>query len=244
MRLLIFVSLFFCHLLQASFYDRAMEGRYWYDEKTSEDNSKTAKVVITEDNAVEELQLLRQKVDTAKALAVLAPNTSNVRHYMRLQKHLMTQAEKFSKTWEKILLEDATLSGQLSNPTAQYAVNARKEVQYEEIEATLEKHRDKHLLLFVYDSREKFSQIAGQMMTAFIEDTKWEAIGVSIDQGNLPEFPKSKIVADQGKTLGITATPSYVIVNKETEEVIQAGFGAISVSQLKENISAQLKEVL
>ena len=47
MRSLIFVSLFFCHFLQASFYDRAMEGRYWYDEKTSEDDTQKPIVVIT-----------------------------------------------------------------------------------------------------------------------------------------------------------------------------------------------------
>jgi len=216
-----------------------MEGRYWYNVKTLEEEEETS--TITEENAVEQLKILRQKLDTAKALAVLVPSKPHVRHYMTLQKHLMTSAENFSNVWEKILLENAHLSGQLSNPTAQYAVNARKAMQYEEIDATLEEHRAKHMLLFIYDSREKFSQIAGQMMTVFIEDTKWEVVGVSIDQGNLPEFPNSKIAADQGKALGITATPSYVIVNKETEEVVHVGFGALSASQLKENIYTQLK---
>jgi len=244
MRSLIFASLLLCHCLQASFYDRSMEGRYWYDEKIKEEEDQTSTLTITEENAVEQLQILRQKVDTAKALAVLAPTRPHVRHYMTLQKHLMTSAETFSNVWEKILLEDAHLSGQLSNPTAEYATAARKAMQYEKIDATLEKHRSKHMLLFVYDSREKFSQIAGQMMTAFIEDTKWEVIGVSVDQGNLSEFPNSKIAADQGKAIGVAATPSYVIINKETEEVIHAGFGALSVSQLKENIYTQLKEVL
>ncbi len=217
-----------------------MEGRYWYNEKDGENELKDSP--ISKENALEELQNLRQKIDTAKALAVLVPTQINVKHYMLMQQQLVKQSEAFAKTWEKILLEDATLSGQLTNPTAQYAVNARKILQYEEINTILEREKAKHLLLFIYDSREKFSQIAGEMMIAFIEDTGWEVIGVSIDQGNLPEFPNSKIVADQGKALGITATPSYVVVNKETEEVTHVGFGALSVSQLKENIFIQLRE--
>lgn len=242
MRFLRFLAIsFLCFSsLTASFYERAMEGRYWYDEKDQE--KEETPIPITEENAIEELHFLRHKVDTAKALAVLVPTQTNVKHYMLLQQQLVKQSEVFAKTWEKILLEDATLSGQLTNPTAQYAVNARKALQYEEINTILEKSKSKHLLLFVYDSREKFSQIAGEMMIAFIEDTGWKVIGVSIDPGNLPEFPHSKIAADQGKALGITATPSYVVVNKETEEVIHVGFGALSVSQLKENIYIQLKE--
>lgn len=228
--------------LKASFYERAMEGRYWYDEKDPKKEEEQPH--ITEDNAIEELHNLRQKVDKAKALAVLVPSRVNVKHYMLLQQQLVKQSELFAKAWEKILLEDATLSGQLTNPTSQYAVNARKALQYQEINALLEKSKSKHILLFIYDSRETFSQIAGEMMTAFIEDTGWEVIAVSVDQGNLPQFPDSKIAADQGKALGIEATPSYVVINKQTEQVIHVGFGALSVSQLKENIYVQLKESL
>ena len=231
-------SLLLFSSLNASFYDRSMEGRYWYAEKQEDRDTKAQ---ITEENAVEELQLFRHRVDRAKALAVLAPTKDNVKHYMILQQQLVNHSENFSKTWEKLLLEEASLNGQLSNPTAQYAINARKDLEYEKIDTLLEENRTKLFLLFVYDSREKFSQIAGQMMKNFMEDTNWEVLGVSVDQGNLPEFPHSKIAADQGEALGITSTPSYVVINKEAEEVIHVGFGALSVSQLKENIYIQLK---
>lgn len=216
-----------------------MEGRYWYDE---EENLEEEKPVITKENAAEELIKVREKLDTAKALAILSPTKQNIRHYMILQKEVVENAENFSQVWAKIVLEDAVLNTQIKNPTAQYAINARKALEYETIEKTLLKNKNHHLLLFVYDSEQKFSQIAADMMKTFEKDTNWEVIGVSVDSKNLPEFPNSKISIDKGKTLGISTTPSYVLINKETEEIIHAGFGALSVSQLKENIFMQLKE--
>ena len=96
MRSLIFLSIFFFNFLQASFYDRAMEGRYWYDEEESLEEEKP---VITKENAAEELIKVREKLDTAKALAILAPTKQNIRHYMILQKEVVENAENFSQVW-------------------------------------------------------------------------------------------------------------------------------------------------
>ena len=58
---------------------------------------------------------------------------------------------------------------------------------------------------------------------------------------DLPEFPNSKILADQGLSLGLKDTPAYIIGNLDNETIQHMGFGAISVSRLKENIYTQLK---
>ena len=43
-------------------------------------------------------------------------------------------------------------------------------LEYAHIDTLLQEKKSHFLLLFVYDSREVFSQIAGQMMLSFIED--------------------------------------------------------------------------
>lgn len=228
--------------LNAGFYDRAMEGRYWYDERLRDESeiSKDNKN-ISEENALEYLQELKQKFETTKALAVLQPNRENLLKYMTIQNELVMNAEKFAKVWQQILLENPLLNDELTNPTAQYAIQARKAAQYIEIEELLNNAREKHVLLFVYDSSKKLSQAAGEMVQDFAADTHWQIVPITVDGIDLIEFPNSKILADQGLSLGLKDTPAYIIGNLEEETIQHVGFGAISVSKLKKNIYTQLK---
>ena len=228
--------------LNAGFYDRAMEGRYWYDERLrDEDKESMANKNISEENALEYLQELKQKFETTKALAVLQPNRENLLKYMTIQNELVINAEKFAKVWQQILLENPLLNDELTNPTAQYAIQARKAAQYMEIESVLKSAQEKHVLLFVYDSSKKLSQAAGEMVQDFAADTRWKIVPITVDGKDLPEFPNSKILADQGLALGLKDTPAYIIGNIDEETIQHVGFGAISVSKLKENIYRQLK---
>jgi conjugal transfer pilus assembly protein TraF len=228
--------------LNAGFYDRAMEGRYWYDERFNEEpeDSKENKN-INEENALESLEELKQKFETIKALAVLQPNRENLLKYMTIQNELVINAEKFANVWQQILLENPMLNGELTNPTAQYGIQARKAAHYMEIEALLNSAREKHVLLFVYDSSNKLSQAAGEMVQNFVADTNWQIVPITVDGKDLPEFPNSKILADQGLALGLKDTPAYIVGNLDNETIQHVGFGAISVSRLKENIYTQLK---
>ena len=229
-------------LLNAGFYDRAMEGRYWYDERFNDEIEElTTNKNISEANALEHLQELKQKFETTKALAVLQPNRKNLLKYMTIQNELVINAEKFAKVWQQILLENPLLNDELTNPTAQYAIHARKAEQYMEIEAALKESQENHALLFVYDSKNPLSQAAGEMVQDFAADTNWKIIPITVDGKDLPEFPNSKILADQGFALGLKETPAYIIGTLDEETIQHVGFGAISVSSLKENIYTQLK---
>lgn len=222
------------------FYDRSMEGFYWYDdpkvnkEETNDDD-------INEDNALVYLKELKLKFESAKALAVLKPNKANLLKYLTMQSELVENAEKFSKVWQQLLLEIPSLNGEIEHPTAQYAIESRKAHKYIEIEETLKKARENHVLMFVYDSTKNYSQIAGSMIESFQADTGWKIVPITVDGGDLSEFPGSKILADQGLALGLQDTPAYIIGNIEDETIKHVGFGAIAISRLKENIYKQLK---
>ena len=224
--------------LYAGFYDRSMEGFYWYDE--TEEQSKEEEPVVTADNAQEELALLQQRFKTAIALALLSPTKENVQDYMVLQGKIVGLSDAFSEVWQKVLLENAALNGELESPTAQFALEATKAMEYSNIEKCLKKNKSSWLLIFVYDSSQKYSQLAGEMMESFQADTGWEIVPVTLDGNDLPGWPNSKLTKDQGATLGIEAAPAYILVNKETEEIKHAGYGAIAISRLKSNIYMQL----
>lgn len=224
--------------LNAGFYDRYMEGRYWYDEKENEELQKEEP--ITKDNAQEQLLLLQDQHKTSLALALLKPTPANVKQYMLFQKKIMDLSEKFSNTWQEVLLSEASLNGELDAPTAAFALEATKAMEYEKIEECLKKNKSEWLLIFVYDSSQRYSQLAGEMVESFQADTGWEIVPVSLDGKDLPQWPHSKLTKDQGATLGVEASPAYILVNKKTEEIKGAGYGAIATSRLKQNIYMQL----
>ena len=128
--------------LHAGFYDRYMEGRYWYNEsQTEEDESMDSAEVITKDNAQEQLSILQDKFKTSIALALLNPSKANVKQYMILQQKIMNLSDEFSNTWQQVLLESAGLNGELDNPTAQFALDATKAMEYTAIEECLKKNK-------------------------------------------------------------------------------------------------------
>ena len=227
--------------LHAGFYDRYMEGRYWYNEPQLEENEDLQEQeTITKDNAQEQLSILQDKFKTSIALALLNPNKSNVKQYMILQQKIMNLSDEFSNTWQQVLLESAGLNGELDSPTAQFALDATKAMEYTAIEECLKKNKEEWLLIFVYDSSQRYSQLAGEMMESFKADTGWEIVPVTLDGKDLPGWPHSKLTKDQGATLGVEASPAYILVNKKTEEIKGAGYGAIAASRLKQNIYMQL----
>jgi conjugal transfer pilus assembly protein TraF len=220
-----------------------MEGFYWYDDPQAEaKEDQQQQTLITADNAQEELALLQQRFKASIALALLSPTKKNVEDYMILQGKIVNLSDTFSEVWQQVILENASLNGELENPTAQFAIEATKAMEYTNTEECLKRNRDQWLLIFVYDSSQKYSQLSGEMMESFQADTGWEIVPVSLDGNDLPGWSNSKLTKDQGATLGIEASPAYILVNKETEEIKHAGYGAIAVSRLKSNIYMQLGE--
>ena len=227
--------------LHAGFYDRYMEGRYWYNEPQADEGKEfDATEDINKENAQEQLLILQDNFKTSIALALLNPTKSNVKDYMFLQNKIMNLSDEFSSIWQQVLLESAGLNGELDSPTAQFALDATKAMEYTAIEECLQKNKEEWLLIFVYDSSQKYSQLAGEMVESFQADTGWEIIPVTLDGKDLPQWPNSKLTKDQGAALGVEASPAYILVNKSTEEIKRAGYGAIAISRLKQNIYMQL----
>lgn len=237
---LIPVILAFSSIAYGGFYDRSMEGFYWYDDPKL-DEEEMSPDDISEENALVYLLEMKQKFESAKALAVLKPNRDNLLKYLTMQNALVENAEKFSQVWQQLLLEVPSLNGEIEHPTAQYAIESRKAHKYLEIEGALKKARENHVLMFVYDSTKNYSQIAGSMIEAFQADTGWTIVPITVDGKDLPGFPGSKVLADQGLALGLQDTPAYIIGNIQNEMIKHVGFGAIAISKLKENIYKQLK---
>jgi len=170
----------------------------------------------------------------------MAPTYKNIQNYLKIQKQAVQNSEKFAKIWETIILENAYLSDQLKNPSASFAVTARKNLKYQRIDQFLEKHKKDHVLLFAFDSTDPFSSIAAEMVKEFEEETKWKVVGISLDGGVIPHFPTTRYSTDHGEVLGIESSTSFIVVNPEKDYSEKVGFGAISISQLKENIYKQL----
>ena len=236
------IVFFLCFALPLSaiapFYKGALEGFYHYQEFDEEEEEEQQ----TPEAVFEILQAFKQEAIARLHKAVVFPTKKNVIQFLEIQNTAIQNSEKFGEVWAQVILENAHLSGQLTNPTDSFAIKHRKWVEQEQIDALIREKGKSHVLLFFFDSKDHYSQAAAEMVKLFEEKCLWKVMGISLDGEALPEFPNPRYTKDQGKNLNIQAAPAYVVLNPQTEQAIHVGYGAISLSRLKENIFSQLKE--
>ena len=217
------------------FYDRYLEGWYWYQTLEGEKEEE-----VPEEVAVKILETYQQTFERALKVATASPTKKNIKAVMELQQKSAKNAEKFADVWGQILLENPELNGQLSNPTSYYGIATKEEVASQNIRNLILEAKETYTLLFFFKSNDPFSQAAAQMVRAFKENTGWNVVAISLDGGVLPEFPKPRFSKDEGKILGIDVAPAYMIVNPKENLSLPVGYGTISVQSLKQNIFDQL----
>jgi len=218
------------------FYERSLEGWYWYQEIGTDPEKRE----IPEEVALATLHTFKATFTRAVEVATAYPTRKNVKKVMELQQKSIQTAEKFAALWAQLLLANSHLNGQLDNPTSYYGIEAREKLEAQQIETLIAQEKEKYALLFFFDSQNPFSQAAAQMTKNFEENTGWQVLGISLDGGPLPQYPKPRRSTDGGKILGIDTAPAYLLLNAEKNLSFPVGFGAISVEQLKKNIYKQL----
>lgn len=173
------ILLFFClssSLLFAisPFYKGALEGFYYYQEGEEDEGDDNE----TEEAVSDILTGFQRELMGRLQKAVVFPTKKNVKSFLDIQNRAIENSEKFAKIWSQIILEDALLSGQLTNPTASYAIHKRKQIEATEIETFIEEKKEDCVLLFFFHATDLYSQAAAEMVafyTVEIWKTNWKA---------------------------------------------------------------------
>ena len=233
---LLFLLLYCGSLSATSWYDQKLEGWYYFQEQ-EEGEEKPSSI----DEAEEILDTEKRTLKKLLSLALLIPTEENLEKYMVGQKRWVDQSARFAESWGKVLLQKPTLGDFLLNPTTNYGILAKREVDNAIQKELLQKLSKSYFLLFFFRGDDPLAEKAAEVANLFTSLHGWTLKAISLDgQGlkNVKSFEKDKGIS---LNLGVNGTPSFFIVNPFENKGFPVGAGLISVSDLEKNIATQIE---
>jgi conjugal transfer pilus assembly protein TraF len=239
----------FCELATAAdsavkgktYFDDCERGWHWYENMTIPEE-KPKILSKQSESPLERLKQYQQRLETAKAEAVLNPTPQNVLNYQKLQYELMEQSEKFAKVWMRnVYLHpeiDHTRRVPVSQKTRHLYLRRQEEEGIRKISALSKKYG---LFLFFRNDCpycEEFSPIVKR----FSKKYGWEVLAVSERGEQSKEFKRSLRDNGLAEAWGVKIYPSLFAVDPRGGRVIPVAVGMISVEEMEERILALAEE--
>lgn len=234
------------------FYHKHAEGWFWYQDPPlleQDDTKELKKPTETHkspetlaERAKRVLEAFKKQLEDAKTIALVEPTSKNVETYMRLQKEMVERSEHFSKTWQSVVLQNAELNPEVTNPTAQYARHVYNDQQQKTKEKTIAGLAKTHGLIYFFKADCPYCTGFAPIVKMFSEKYNWNVMAISVDGSTSELFPEAR--SDNGITaaLHVQSLPALIAYNAETNDVIPISYAMTSMDQLENNIMALVGE--
>lgn len=210
----------------------------WYEDQEIQDKKKQEQVrknIQKEDKTkltpTERIEQKKKQLEEAFDLAIAEPTQKNVRNYMKLQSHLLGEADKFGQVWRQVLINNPDLDNTVKEPASQNARHIYHRLQAEHEEKLVHELAKDHTLVYYYQGTCPQCQMFVQNLLAFVEKYNFKLIAVSLDGVIAPELPKSV----KEKNDSIATVPALYASSNKTDMIFSIAHGALSVGELEEN---------
>jgi conjugal transfer pilus assembly protein TraF len=228
------------------YYKKQEEGRFWYKDEITEDpveNVETAPEEIKEVKKPEnekdplvELKEYQEKLDRAKARAVLHPTSENIREYQELQQATLNRAGLFADVWRRNVWANPELDYSQTRPTATIANNTFKSNRRGDIKNSIKKVGSEYGIYFFFKSTCPYCHKFSPILQRFARENNVTVIPVSLDSGTLPGYENARHDVRVAKILGVSSVPAVFLVQPKQEKIIPVSNNLISLSELEERI--------
>lgn len=230
--------------LQAYWLEKKAEGWAWYEDLDRKTKKNPPEIEHPPETSspktfAEEVSIIKKNMEEKLARAVLVPSEENVADYMQEQKRWIDQAEEFSRSWAKILLQRPLMDTTLEHPVSQYGIQVQKQIQQENHKRLIYELIKNHGLFFFYEGQSKVSQAFAFVVQEFATKYGWKIVATSTDGFILEGFHNNQIDKGIVKHFSIEAFPSLFIVNPKTSVITPIAFGLVSLDQIENNIVLQ-----
>ena len=241
---------FIASIAEASFFDQHAEGWHWYqnlpvleekEEGPHHDSlpplSSSQKLKNNAKSDPNELmKAYRGEIERRLNLALINPTPFNVQQYQAIQKDLMNRSERFSKTWQRILLENPSLDYSMQFPTSQVARHVYLDEQRKEREEKIKALSQNYGLFFFYRGNCPYCHAFAPIVKRFAEIYHWDVLAISLDGSAMAEFPDAKMDQGQAAQLGVEVVPSLFAVNPQTGHILPISHGMTTQDEIEKHI--------
>lgn len=235
----------------ADYYKRHAEGYWWYqdpepeetatEEEPEETTSSTVVPQPSKLDPVATLKAFQEKLEYARAAAILEPTPENIRAYMELNNQSLAKARNFTLAAQKTVWTNPDLDLSLRHPVYDQAVHAFKDERHNLVDRFLRDTARRYGLFFFFKSDCPFCHRFAPILKYFAESYGFEVIPVTLDGGSLPDFPNPRLNNAAGLNLKVNDVPALFLVNPATRQIQPVAYGFISPEELRQRIYTLLQ---
>lgn len=209
----------------------------WYcDDVPDPPKKDTKKDVVKkkteEEWALEEIARFRKELEGKRALAVLRPTTENIKAYIEAQQRLMRMGAVFSDTWMRTVWQTPDLNYELKRPVNNSAIEVYKQEYNKKRLGVIDALKNEWGIFFFFRSDCPYCHVMSRTLKLLTERYGLTIFPVSLDGGRLPEYPQPQIDNGMADRLGITVTPTMILGNPKTRQMVVLGTGVVSLDDI------------
>lgn len=218
------------------------EGWYWHKDpqealkKESQKELMAPEIVSKPADPDKTWKLIGNRVQRARAQAILNPTPENIARARRLQRLIVAQANLFSEKWMLDLLLNPDQDESLVNPSSSAARDVYNQQNSMQKEKAIAQISQTSGLLYFYEGGEPFSERMAEVVSDFANSYHMTVIPIAMTKHFSPLFPNSQVDSGQATQMGVKHIPAVFALNPVSKNTMPIAYGLVSQSELKENI--------
>ena len=189
-------------------------------------------------SAMERILAMRERLEEARAAAILDPTPAKVTAYLRMQQAMLQRAAAFSDAFRRTVWATPEVDYTLTRPVGALAKQVWGEARREERDAALAKLSERYGLIYLGHTDCIGCKVFGPLLRAFALRHGLDVLAVSMSGGPLEGWPEA--MPDNGRAarlgLGGAPLPAVALFDTVTKQVLSVGFGVLAEDQLAERI--------
>jgi conjugal transfer pilus assembly protein TraF len=229
----------------ASFYHQNCQnqnlGWNFYCDKEQQ-QTKEQNQELTQQNQAElankEIERLRKEHDSLLNTAIIFPSEENVKKYLAFNLTNLNRSSFFAETAQREIWQNPDLNYNLKRPVNSIGKRTWIDEQNQKQKQTVLSLNSRYGIFFFYRSDCPYCHAYSPVLKDFANRYHLKIKAVSLDGGLLKEWQDSIIDSGQAAKLGISAVPATVLFDKQNQNIIPIGFGALSQEELLQQIYA------
>lgn len=223
-------------ILADSFWGSHAQGWHWYESKAVPDDNLPPQASQTPASATQALAQIQAALKEARAEALIEPTPEHVANYIALQNLIVGQATTFGNVWQQVIWQTPSLNYSLAHPTNQLAQQVQTDETRAKNQQTLKALAKHYGLFFFFAGSCPYCHKFAPTIKDVEQTYGFSVIPVSLDGGNLPEYPNPERDNGQAERFHVSQWPAVFLVDPREKKIIPVTFGLISEDELTQRI--------
>lgn len=223
-----------------AFFGKRAEGWHWYEERelTEEEQPLKSKELNASppQTPTQAIEAQRKALEQKLHAAIVEPTRENLIAYIIAQKALMDQSQKFSESWQKVVMTTPALDETLVHPVDQNALHVYYEEKNKELTKRIKGLSQSYGLFFFFKGNCPYCHQFAPVVKHFAAKHGWSVLAVSLDGGTLPDFPRTRRNNGIAERFQVAHVPALIALHPGSGQTIPLAYGLVAESEIERRV--------